>query len=82
MSVDPRKLLKLAVVKNQAYGHTTVRQDAFLETLHGDRKNLSRKERRVARAKAREEMGLAKPEFEVPEVTNLVTEKENSNVCS
>ena len=71
--VDPRKLMKLVATKNKQFGHTTPQQEIFLETLHGTRKNLSRKERRVARAKAREEMFSEKPEFEISEVTRLVT---------
>jgi len=68
--------MKLVAVKNKQYGHTTNNQELFLETLHGIRKNLSRKERRVMRAKAREQMFGEKPEFNVPEVTSLVTKKE------
>ena len=85
--VDPRKLMKLVATKNKQYGHTTDNQELFLETLHGVRRSLSRKERRVARAKAREEMfnphspegqdnPLHKAEFEVREITSFVTQKE------
>lgn len=79
--VDPRKLMKLVATTNAKHGHLTPRQTVFLETLHGDRTPLSRKERRVKRAKAREEM------FEVHSpagqdnpfhVTNLVTFKEKA----
>jgi hypothetical protein len=73
MSVDPRKLMKLVATKNKQFGHLTPNQEIFLETLHGTRRNLTRKERRVARAKAREQMFSEKPEFEVPEVTSLVS---------
>lgn len=76
MSVDPRKLMKLVATKNKQYGHNTEAQELFLETLHGTRRNMTRHERRAARAKAREQMYAEKPEFEVPEVTSLVTKKE------
>lgn len=79
MSVDPRKLMKLVAIKNKQYGHNTQAQEIFLETLHGDRKNMSRKERRIARAKAREEMFAGKTEFEVPELSGLITKKEGTN---
>lgn len=73
MSVDPRKLMKLVALKNKKYGHLTPTQGIFLETLHGTRTNMTRKERRTARAKAREQMFSEKTEFEIPEVTSLVT---------
>jgi len=74
--VDSRKLMKLVDLKNKAYGHATPDRMIFLETLHGDRKNLSRKERRIVRAKAREEMFSEKPNFEIPEVISQITKKE------
>ena len=76
--VDSRKLMKLVALKNKQYGHTTPTQEIFLETLHGTRKNLSRKERRVARAKARQEMFSSKPEFDVPELSALITQEKKA----
>lgn len=77
--VDPRKLMKFVALKNKQYGHNTDQQARFLETLNGVRRSLSRKERRIARAKARDQMFHEKPQFEVSEVTNLVTKKEGTN---
>lgn len=67
--------MKFVAVKNQQYGHATEAQKLFLQTLHGDRRYgpVTRKERRIARAKAREQMFGEKEKFEIPEVTNLVT---------
>lgn len=74
--VDPRKLMKLVATKNKQYGHNTEAQKIFLETLHGDRKDLSRKERRKIRAKIMHQMFHEKREFEVPELSDLITKKE------
>lgn len=73
MSVDSRKLMKLVATKNKQFNHLTPKQEIFLETLRGDRKERTRKERRIARAKAHEAMFSEKPNFEVPELTERVT---------
>jgi hypothetical protein len=67
--VDTKKLFLAAAAINSRYGHATKQQaDTLYRETHGAPLDSSRKSRRVAKAKMKQEMFHDKPEFTVPEL--------------